>query len=186
MQKIPTIFVRDPETNLRYVKNEINPLAQWVFDGEGVATRKYDGTCVMLDDEGFWWARREVKPGKKTPPNFQRVNIDDNTGKIMGWIPIEESSYIKQFTEAVSKEDDLEPGTYELCGPKVGDNSEGFDSHVLVRHGIVQYTDESIPVDYQTIRKIMDQMHEQGVEGIVWHHPDGRMAKIKAKDFPAQ
>lgn len=24
-----------------------------------------------------------------------------------------------------------------------------------------------------------------GVEGIVWHHDDGRMAKIKARDFPA-
>jgi hypothetical protein len=21
-------------------------------------------------------------------------------------------------------------------------------------------------------------------EGIVWHHPDGRMAKLKRKDFP--
>jgi hypothetical protein len=24
---------------------------------------------------------------------------------------------------------------------------------------------------------------ENDVEGIVWHHPDGRMAKIKARDF---
>jgi hypothetical protein len=23
-----------------------------------------------------------------------------------------------------------------------------------------------------------------GIEGIVWHHDDGRMAKIKARDFP--
>jgi len=24
---------------------------------------------------------------------------------------------------------------------------------------------------------------ERNIEGIVWHHPDGRMAKIKARDF---
>lgn len=24
---------------------------------------------------------------------------------------------------------------------------------------------------------------ERGWEGIVWHHPDGRMAKLKARDF---
>jgi hypothetical protein len=23
-----------------------------------------------------------------------------------------------------------------------------------------------------------------GCEGVVWHHTDGRMAKIKARDFP--
>ena len=23
-----------------------------------------------------------------------------------------------------------------------------------------------------------------GLEGVVWHHPDGRMAKIKVTDFP--
>jgi hypothetical protein len=40
-----------------------------VLDGEGVATRKYDGTCVMFDGDG-WWARREVKPGKTAPAGF--------------------------------------------------------------------------------------------------------------------
>lgn len=26
-------------------------------------------------------------------------------------------------------------------------------------------------------------MGERGVEGVVWHHPDGRMAKLKVRDF---
>jgi hypothetical protein len=25
--------------------------------------------------------------------------------------------------------------------------------------------------------------HDHNIEGIVWHHSDGRMVKIKAKDF---
>lgn len=24
---------------------------------------------------------------------------------------------------------------------------------------------------------------DEGVEGVVWHHPDGRMAKLKGRDF---
>src|SRR4051794_4385389 len=69
MRKIPTVFERDEETQRRFVKNEVNPAAKWVLDGEGIATRKYDGTCVMFDGVA-WWARREVKPGKTAPANF--------------------------------------------------------------------------------------------------------------------
>jgi hypothetical protein len=28
-------------------------------------------------------------------------------------------------------------------------------------------------------------LHARPYEGIVWHHPDGRMAKLKKRDFPA-
>ena len=65
MQKIPTLFQRDPE-DMKRVLREVNPECQWVLDGEGVATRKFDGTCVMFDHEG-WWVRREIKPGKQAP-----------------------------------------------------------------------------------------------------------------------
>ncbi len=43
MKKIPTLFIRDPE-NPRYVTEEVHPDCQWVTRGEGVPTRKYDGT----------------------------------------------------------------------------------------------------------------------------------------------
>lgn len=48
MKKIPTVFVRDPETNLKHVRDEVHPDCQWVLDGEGVPTRKWDGTCVRV------------------------------------------------------------------------------------------------------------------------------------------
>ena len=66
MNKIPTVFQRN-ENDRRYVTREVNPECQWVLDGEGVPTRKFDGTCVRLADDGSWWARREVKPGKEPP-----------------------------------------------------------------------------------------------------------------------
>jgi hypothetical protein len=30
---------------------------------------------------------------------------------------------------------------------------------------------------------IAQYLREHDIKGIVWHHPDGRMAKIKGKDF---
>jgi hypothetical protein len=65
VKKIPTVFRRDPE-DMKRVLPEVSPGCEWVLDGEGVATRKYDGTCVRLDEDGKWLARREVRPGKRT------------------------------------------------------------------------------------------------------------------------
>jgi len=44
MKKIITLFQRNYKTD-RLVRNEVTPGAEWVINGEGVATRKYDGTC---------------------------------------------------------------------------------------------------------------------------------------------
>lgn len=180
MKKIPTVFVRDPETNLRYVKNEINPAAQWVIDGEGVPTRKYDGTCVMFDGDK-WWARREVKKGKSRPEGFRVVQLDLNTGKTVGWEPIEQSSFHKYWLEAINGETvSWEPGTMELVGPKINRNPEETSTHLLFSH---EYAQElgSVPLHFEGLREYLTDFP---YEGIVWHHPDGRMAKLKAKDFP--
>lgn len=69
-------------------------------------------------------------------------------------------------------------GTYELCGPKVQGNPEGLPSHTLIRHG--EMTIGGAPLTFDGIR---DFLATQNIEGIVWHHPDGRMVKIKTKDF---
>ena len=48
MKKIPTIFKRD-FSNKGSLLNKLNPYCAWVFNGEGVATQKYDGTCVKIE-----------------------------------------------------------------------------------------------------------------------------------------
>jgi hypothetical protein len=93
VQKIPTVFRRDPD-DMKHVLPEVNPGCEWVLAGEGVATRKYDGTCVMLDGQG-WWARREVKPGKAAPGGFVPIETDEATGKTVGWEPIAQSSFAR-------------------------------------------------------------------------------------------
>ncbi len=179
MRKIPTLFVRDFEhDNGRYVTREVTPECEWVQWGEGRATRKFDGTCVMFDG-GRWWARREVKAGKATPADFVPLGTDDTTGKTVGWEPIEASGFAKFHAEAIENTDEpWEPGTYELCGPKINGNPEVMWGHVLVPHG--QHLLAQAPRDYDGLHRYL---WTNDWEGIVWHHDDGRMVKIKRRDF---
>lgn len=180
MKKIPTIYLRDPEDRA-HVTDEINPVCQWVFDGEGVATRKYDGTCVKKDENGMWWARREVKAGKTAPVGFQLEDYDETTGKQQGWILIDDSPFHKFWQEALVQNygDKYEPGTYELLGPKINGNPENLSVHYLQSHtkAAEWYVDGWAPRDY------VEHAKRWGHEGVVWHHPDGRMAKLKVRDF---
>ncbi len=194
MRKIPTLFSRDPE-DLRHLTREVNPACQWVFDGEGTPTRKYDGTCVMYDGE-VWWARREVKPGKQPPPGYRPAQTDPVTGKTMGWEPMAQSSYAKYHAEALEAEySPVDEGaawgvpqigaTYELVGPKINGNPENLKEHLLIRHGYKAAVDwfalQSLVLDYDSLADWL-AAHPTW-EGIVWHHRDGRMAKIKGRDF---
>ena len=181
MRKIPTLFTRDFERDPRHVTRDVTPGCEWVLKGEGVPTRKYDGTCVMWDGER-WWARREVRKDKLPPPGFREVEHDDETGKTVGWEPLEQSSFARWHAEAVCKSGDQDwpHGTYELLGPKVNGNPEGFGTHVLLLHDAADEM-AGVPRDFDGLAAYL---RAQPHEGIVWHHPDGRMAKLKKRDFP--
>ncbi len=183
MKKIPTLFVRD-ENDRRYVTDVVTPGCGWVLAGEGVCTRKYDGSCVMLDEHGTWWARREVKPGKTPPPNYVPIETDNTTGKTVGWEPIGQSAFAKYHAEALAGPGiSNRPGTYELVGPRINGNPENFKYHVLLRHSYAERMPDAGRT-YETLRKVLLALNKEAhVEGIVWHHPDGRMAKLKARDM---
>lgn len=190
MRKIPTLFRRDPD-DLRRVLPEWAPGCEWVSAGEGTATRKYDGTCVLIRRDGLAvhaFARREVKPGKEPPADFVEVDHDPVTDKRVGWEPAEQSGFAKLIYEAVNNalwDDHLLPGTYELVGPKVNRNPEGYDRHVLVMHDQAEVLDlEPPPADPVVAHELLGELLlGLTYEGIVWHHPDGRMAKLKGRDF---
>jgi hypothetical protein len=185
VRKIPTLFERDFDNDPRHVLRTVTPGCEWVLAGEGKATRKYDGTCVMLDNAGEWWARREVKPGKSPPPGFVAADTDTATGKTTGWEPIAQSSFAKFHAEALANLHAWIPGTYELCGPKINGNPENFDKHVLIAHIDAEVL-EVPDLSYEGLRRRLEPREGFGfIEGIVWHHPDGRMAKLKVRDFPA-
>lgn len=176
MKKIISLFKRDYEkTHLVY--NEVVTGAEWVTNGEGVATRKYDGTCCLVRN-GKLFKRYELKPGKDAPKDFEPANdVDTVTGKQQGWLPVTDCPDDKYHLQAF-KGHELD-GTYELCGPAIQGNPEGYSEHILVSHETAeQYP--NFPRDFEGIKDALSAME---IEGVVWHHQDGRMVKIKKKDF---
>ena len=186
MEKIPTMFRRNPEDRSR-VLMEVHPDCQWVLDGEGVATRKYEGTSVMLSPKGEWWSRREVKKGKERPENYLYLSTDPISGAEMGYEPMAQSSFREMHAEAVRSMPNKKftPGTYELVGPRINRNPEGVHVHTLIKHEEAEtYGKSGQPRTLELIRELVIVLGiDAGWEGIVFHHPDGRMAKIKFRDF---
>ena len=176
MKKIPTLFVRDP-ADMSRVTAELHPDCGWVAAGEGVATRKLDGTSCLVRN-GELYKRREIKRGKPAPPGFDEADRDEVTGKRVGWMPVEPTD--KWHAEAWERAGGALPdGTYELLGPKVQGNPERAEAHELVAHADAE-TCPDAPTDRDGLR---EWLAGRDVEGLVWHHPDGRMAKIKLRDF---
>jgi hypothetical protein len=175
MKKISTLFKKDPN-DLGRVIDEVNPENEWALT-EGVATRKFDGTAAAIID-GNLYKRYDVKKGRQVPPNAIPCQEPDAiTGHWPHWVKCNPDTD-KYFYEAFENLDSWEDGTYELCGPKVQGNPEKFSKHILVRHGI-----EVMNIPDRTFDAIKSLLSIMEVEGIVFHHPDGRMCKIRKSDF---
>lgn len=181
MKKIISLFQRNYDGD-RLVRDEVVPGAEWVLAGEGVAMRKLDGTCCMIRG-GRLFKRYEVKQGKTPPPNFEPANeVDENTGKQQGWVPVGDGPEDQYHREAMNNSPSLveTEGTYELVGPKIQGNPEHFPVHTLCAHNDPGLRLEGPLRNFVSIRNWLEQ---HPFEGIVWHHEDGRMVKIKRKDF---
>lgn len=77
MRKISTLFKKDPN-DLSRVINEVDPQNQWVIDGEGIPTRKYDGTaCTIIDGEIYKRYDAKLVLSKD-------INIGDTVSKTSG------------------------------------------------------------------------------------------------------
>ena len=178
MKKIPSVFKRDYE-GTRLVTNEIVLGCEWVLNGEGIATEKHDGTACMIRDNKLY-KRYDAKKGKAHPVTWEpcEAEPDKETGHWPGWLPVGAGPEDKWHRQAFAKPTKWQNGTYELIGPKVQSNPYGLTEHRLVPHGLVSLDDAP-----RTFDLIKDYLAEHSIEGIVWHHPDGRMAKIKRKDF---
>lgn len=180
MKKIPTMFERDWNGDRSRVLDQVNESCRWVFAGEGVATRKYDGMCTAIIN-GVFYKRREVKPGQTTPHGWIPVMADDETGKEVGWVPVGNGPEDRYLLAAFDNrpENDRDDGTYEFLGPKSQGNIEKFDEHRLVKHRDAEGY-QNVP---RTFNELCAWLECRDIEGLVFHHPDGRMAKIKKRDF---
>lgn len=180
MKKTISLFQRNYDGD-RLVRDEIVPGAEWVVAGEGVATLKLDGTCCMVSG-GQLFKRYDAKAGKTPPMGFLPAQEPDTTtGHWPGWLPVgdaREDIWHREGFASLKSTGETPDGTYELCGPKIQGNPERYTLHVLIRHG-----QHPLPDAPRTYAELRSYLAERDIEGIVWHHPDGRMVKIKGKDF---
>lgn len=178
MKKIETLFVREGEGRRFMATNKVAPGCEWVANGEGVATRKFDGTCCLVRD-GKLYKRVDWEADKgPAPASWFHHDDDPNQRSGHGWMPVGDDPGDTWHRAAwMACGGALPNGTYELCGPRVNKNPEGFNTHVLVPHG---HELVDCPRDFDGLREFMLTFKH---EGVVWHHQDGRMAKIKRRDF---
>ena len=202
MKKTPSLYKRDYE-GTRQALNEVVPGSEWVLEGEGTATLKIDGTSCRVRD-GVLYKRYDRKVTKKVAKRRKKdpnspLTIEDFksapegfepcepapdfvTGHWPGWVPVDPGNPADKYhceafqkMQAVNAE---ENGTYELVGPAIQANPYKLESHELWRHGEAKLP--GAPRNFEGLRAYFE---EQGIEGIVWHHPDGRLVKIKRRDF---
>lgn len=183
MKKIETLFIRDAAGRCT---PSVNPGCEWVLAGEGRATRKWDGTCCAVIG-GRFYKRLEWKQEKgDAPASWIHPDFDPAQRSGHGWFPVADGPDDWMHREAWARGTDdrgepLKDGTYELVGPRIGKNPEHTESLVLVPHGrdALHWTSEP-PLTFEALR---DLLRGYMAEGIVWHHADGRMVKLKRRDF---
>lgn len=175
MRKIPTIFIRDSKPKCTPVTEEINPECQWVFDGEGIATRKIDGVNVKIVrdnlDEGSQEAYIRIKPNTRDYVEAEYEPLLCG----MSWKD-------KYIAAAVNSNEQWNDGIYEAYGEGIRGNPEKVEGYHMVRISPVDMSLAIIDVP-RSYRGLMGYLATHDIEGIVFHHRDGRMGKIKTKDF---
>lgn len=202
MKKTPIVFVMDYEK--AELTPKVRPGCEWVISGQGVATIKFDGQAALWRD-GKLWKRYDRKLTKKAQARYDRGQelgpIREELFKVPpegfepcepspdpvsfhwpGWVPVDRGNPAdKWFVEALDGLDEplVEGATYELVGPSLALNIYKLDRHELWRHGKEEV--ELGSRSFEALREFMQSRPD--IEGLVFHHPDGRMAKIRRKDF---
>ncbi len=183
MQKIPTLFARDERG--RNARDEVTEGCEWVLDGEGVATRKWDGTACLIYNSLLYRRHRHKEEKGDPPPRWRHWSFDPEQRSGHGWLPVVDEPSSRYHREAFDHGVNSEgfpfvtPHTYELCGPKINKNPDGFETHVLVSHGPTH----PLSLGERTFGAIRDYLEATEIEGIVFWHEDGRLAKVKRRDF---
>lgn len=184
MKKMKTLFEREFQNHkLVGIHNVVSEDCMWVLRGEGIATRKLDGTCCMIKNNEMY-ARFDMKPGRELPLGAVpcQDEPDSITGHFPHWIKITNNKIYKWHKKAFNNScESLVDGTYELIGEHFNGNPEHIESgDILVKHGSIIL--EDVPRTFEGIREYLSNNE---IEGIVFHRNDGSgdMCKIKRVDF---
>ena len=188
MKKLPTLFERlyNDDGRVTGITSHVTDGMEWVLDGQGVATVKWDGACCAVID-GEFYKRYDAKQGK-TPPEGAIFCCDPDpvTGHWPHWVPIHEDDPADQwFIAAMNgykgslllRNQELTDGTYEAIGPHFQGNPYKIATDTLVPHG-----DDPVIVE-RTFDGIRNFLTANAIEGLVFWKDDEPQCKIKRKDF---
>jgi hypothetical protein len=180
VKKIPTLFLRDYSLKCTPVTDSFNPECQWVFDGEGIATRKVDGINIKVENSISYM---RITPNTKDyiEADYGRVDNKYVQYALGCYFDSAVAEYSPLYRD-VPQSTHFRDGIYEAYGEGIRGNAEKVEGYHVIRispvdHALVIH---GIP---RTYRGIMGYLATHDIEGIVFHHRDGRMAKIKTRDF---
>ena len=183
MKKIPSLFIREFENhNVKEITSQVTPGCEWVLNGEGIATEKYDGTCCLIQDNKLY-KRYDAKQGKQPPEGAIpcQPEPDPITTHWPHWVEVKENKPDdKWYIEAWNRlnKENLENGTYELCGPHFQTNPYDLEFDIFIKHG--NKVLDNIPRTFEGIKEYLNTHY---IEGIVFYRENGEMCKIKRTDF---
>jgi hypothetical protein len=185
MIKIKTIFERNWNTDGK-IKNE--PCVGFRADTlkGAIATEKLDGTNIRVTVRNHIVVRVEKR---RNPSRLEKAK-----GIIEPWyIDASESSEDKHIMACVKGTDFSDIPDGEWSGEALGLNIQGnplkLDKNVVVFFSLQKApVFENVPTDYEGLKEWLPKQKSKygndcGIEGIVWHCPNGDMYKIKTKDF---
>lgn len=184
MKKIPTLFKREfVNHKVCNIFPEVTEGFEWVLNGEGVATIKWDGSCCAIIN-GEFYKRYDAKKGKAAPPGaIPCCDPDPVTGHFPHWVKCDRNApndrwfwaaydFYVQRAGTVPKD-----GTYEAIGEHFNGNPYNQKGDKLVRHGINVVTVE------RSFEGIKQYLEENDIEGLVFWKDGCPQCKIKRSDF---
>jgi hypothetical protein len=182
MEKIPTLFERDDHF---HVVDKPREECAWVFAGEGVGTEKLDGTNIRLTIR----SGRLVRVEKRRNPS----KIQKQQGIVDGWYVDADDPAEDRWIQEAARNTDVSgwpDGEHpcEALGPRIQGNPLGLTEHRCVPFNLEVPVYVDVPRGYEALHTYLAALESRfapghPAEGIVFHHPDGRRAKIKRKDF---
>ena len=191
MKKIPTLFEREYENHkVVGITDKVYPGMEWVLEGEGTATVKYDGSCCAII-AGELYKRYDAKKGKKPPmgaipccdpdpvtghwPHWVKVNPADPADK---WFRNAYIDAMENIGPRVGNHQPMKDATYEAVGLHFQGNPYGLTKDTLYKHGVDKI--EGLERSFEGIR---NYLRDNAIEGIVFWKDGKPQCKIKRTDF---